>query len=254
MHHGATVLQLLERFNRKERFFLLGLALGNARFQLSGEFRSATSQALKQCPGWGTREVPRDALCWMDYHMDWIWAALELHGAAPTKTGFPSPVWPRDPKRKIRPGEPEVLNVNANQEDVDLLVAFEDRDGTHLIFIEAKGETNWSIPQMESKGRRLARIFGHADHPEAKEGVRPYMLLASPTQSSQLNKAQVPGWMKPNGKFAWMPLRIPPDRLEIVRTRPDLQLGWTLKKRSGKAIPDDALTDPDGPPNGAGPG
>jgi hypothetical protein len=247
MHHDATVLQLLERFNRKERFFLLGFALGNARFQLSDEFRIAVSRALRPCPGWSTRVVPRDALCWMDYHLDWVWASLVLHDAAPTKSQFPSPGWPRD-VTKIKPGEPAELNVNANQEDIDLLVAFEDQEGTHLVFIEGKGETNWSVAQMESKGRRLGRMFGNGDRPKPSGRVNPYMLLASPRESAGLNAAKVPGWMKPKGKFAWVPLRIPPDRLQIVRTRPDHQLGWTLRTRPGKVLPDDALIDLDPEP------
>ena len=34
------LLELLESFNRKERFFLIGDALGNRTFQLSNDFRA----------------------------------------------------------------------------------------------------------------------------------------------------------------------------------------------------------------------
>ncbi len=50
-----------------------------------------------------------------------------------------------------------------NQEDVDLLVAFEANDDsrwvTHLVLIEAK-HLPWSNPQLKSKATRLGGKFG----------------------------------------------------------------------------------------------
>ena len=63
-----------------------------------------------------------------------------------------------------------------------------------LIFVEAKGATNWSTRQIESKGRRLGRLFGEKG--DRVSGVVPYFVLASPVQSVRLNKANVPAWMK----------------------------------------------------------
>ncbi len=96
-----------------------------------------------------------------------------------------------------------------------LLIGYEDKYGIHLIFIEAKGATNWSIGQLESKGRRLGHVFGK-DGREVPS-VTPYFLLTSPVESVRLQEAKVPDWMKPGGSFVWMPLRMPPDRLVIER-------------------------------------
>ena len=41
-----TLLEHLESFNRKERFFLVGNALGNPDFQLSAEFQAKLAEAF----------------------------------------------------------------------------------------------------------------------------------------------------------------------------------------------------------------
>ena len=61
--------QRLASFNRKERFLLVGQALGNSAFTLGDTFRQQLAQVLQ-------REVPEDAYCAMDYHLDWLFAAL----------------------------------------------------------------------------------------------------------------------------------------------------------------------------------
>jgi len=65
------LLDNLQRFNRKERFVLLGWALDNSTLQLGTEFRVELSAKI------GT-PVPPTAFVAMDYHIDCIYAALEL--------------------------------------------------------------------------------------------------------------------------------------------------------------------------------
>ena len=69
-----TFLKLLESFNRKERFFLVGQALGNPNFQLSDGFRSMLGgqDAFGIVP-------PKDALVFMDYHLDWLMPVYSCH-------------------------------------------------------------------------------------------------------------------------------------------------------------------------------
>lgn len=67
----TTVIEYLESFNRKERFFLVGAALGNPRFQLDGVFRERVGA------GFGL-DIPGDAFVAMDYHLDWIQASVYL--------------------------------------------------------------------------------------------------------------------------------------------------------------------------------
>ena len=57
-----TLLQYLESFNRKERFFLIGDALGNPAFQLSDDFRVELNTAFGIHP-------LSNAFAAMDYHL-----------------------------------------------------------------------------------------------------------------------------------------------------------------------------------------
>ena len=59
----------------------------------------------------------------MDYHLDWIHAGLFLSGST-------------NQLNKVHENSGPI--VTANQEDIDLLVAFEDSGVTHLLMIEAK--------------------------------------------------------------------------------------------------------------------
>ena len=65
------LIEWLESFNRKERFFLIGNALGNTDFSLSDEYRTKLGAVLGIHP-------PKDAFVAMDYHLDWIHAGLFL--------------------------------------------------------------------------------------------------------------------------------------------------------------------------------
>ena len=47
--------------------------------------------------------------------------------------------------------------ATGNQEDADLLVAFEQGDIIHLMLVEAKAETGWTNKQMCSKAKGLSR-------------------------------------------------------------------------------------------------
>ena len=62
-----TLMEHLESFNRKERFFLVGNALGNPDFQLSTDFQTKLNTAFGIQP-------PNSAFVAMDYHLDWLHA------------------------------------------------------------------------------------------------------------------------------------------------------------------------------------
>ncbi|MBI4301278.1 MAG: hypothetical protein HY664_01570 [Chloroflexi bacterium] len=61
------IIANLRLFNRKERFFLVGMALGNPKFKLIEQFRNQLNDKLGLF-------VPEDAFAAMDYHLDWIYA------------------------------------------------------------------------------------------------------------------------------------------------------------------------------------
>ena len=71
-----TLMEHLESFNRKERFFLVGNALGNPDFQLSTDFQTKLNTAFGIPP-------PNSAFVAMDYHLDWLHASPFLALPAP---------------------------------------------------------------------------------------------------------------------------------------------------------------------------
>ena len=135
-----NLIEHLRSFNRKERFILLTEALGRER--LGEDFRRRLGEAIGMT-------IPADAYVAMDYHLDWLQMALHLADNPP-------------PKEPIRNDD----LVTGNQEDSDLLVAFDHELTTHIVLIEAKVETGWTNKQLNSKAERLSRIFG-----EGRPGV-----------------------------------------------------------------------------------
>lgn len=211
------LLQTLESLNRKERFFLLGHALGNPTFRLSESFLTSLSYEVGI-------EVPPDARCWMDYHLDWVYAALEIaktgsEGPHPSPAFLVAPEGAPDYRAKT---SKEPYNINTNQEDCDLLVAFDSSGVTYLIFVEAKGVTDFGNRQLHSKARRLRRIFGKEG--DSYEEVLPYFVLASPSKPAIATKSskglsidELPSWMLRRREFYWVNLPLPRVRRVLER-------------------------------------
>ena len=101
MTSPADELQdILRSFNLKERYYLIGTALGN-RFRLSWEFIDTLNSALGV-------NIPGDAFAAMDYHLDWIYASLVLASLDGQAMVFPN----------------TDRSVTGTQEDVDFLIAY----------------------------------------------------------------------------------------------------------------------------------
>lgn len=71
MDNTTSLLDLLQAFNRKERYYLLAAALGVPCFTLADGFRKKLGALFGI-------EIPRDAYAAMEYHLDWLYAALAL--------------------------------------------------------------------------------------------------------------------------------------------------------------------------------
>ena len=155
----SELVQLLRRFNRKERYWLLVDALGPSALHLSDDYRQRLGQILGVL-------VPADAWWAMDYHFDWLHAALFClaHGVTPEDLG-------------VQCNEGKA--VKGNQEDMDLIVAF---DRT-LLLIEAKGAGAWSQAQMESKSQRIAAL-------PQPEGLDLRLVLTSPPGAQNIMSGQ----------------------------------------------------------------
>ncbi len=192
-HVAQRFITNLKSFNRKERFFLVGWALGNRKFRLSAAFKRRLSSALNL-------DVPAESLVAMDYHLDWIYASAFLAAAGDSNTAYAN-------KDGL---------VTGNQEDIDLVVAYESGDGDHIIMVEAKGVTGWTNKQATSKAARLEAIFGHGG--DNWPGIQPHFLLASPNESQGLDCSRWPGWMKQDdGRPYWMRMEMPKGLLKVTK-------------------------------------
>ena len=167
--------RLLASLNRKERHWLLAGVLGNDRPPLSETFVAALGAALE---GSGCPPVPRTAWWSIDYHLDWIAAALALLRRADDgggKVGY-GKVKNADAGYGMTACGKPVQLLRGNQEDADLLICFERR----LIVVEAKAGTGWSREQMDGKVKRLWDIKKLG----APFGVEVHLVLTSPRSTN----------------------------------------------------------------------
>jgi len=207
----SAMIDNLEKLNRKERFFLIGMVLGNPKFKLDPMFQQRLSTKFNVV-------IPDTAFVAMDYHLNWIYAAAALTFSSP-ESG--------------RIYENASGAIDGTQEDVDLLVAFEDVSGlSHLIMLEAKGFTAFSNRQFAHKMDRLKSIFGEKGNrwPE----VKPYFGLISSRESGKIKTDICPSWLKVEGKIPWFEMSLPNNRLILYGCdklgRPNQERAfWTVK-------------------------
>ena len=200
-----STIDYLRILNRKERFHLLHEALGKKTFRLAGCFRARLQSCLSDSPR-GAVSIPSDAFVAMDYHLDWIGMALRLTADRSERARYG-----RFPLNRIANDG----LVSGTQQDVDLLVAFPDGASTHLVMIEAKGDTNWRNVQLDRKAERLKRIF--SGERQWSDWAAPHFVLMSPTRPMSLTKKGWPSWMKPNGEPLWLHLPLPEDLIKVTR-------------------------------------
>ena len=195
----SDLIEHLRSFNRKERFILLREALGSDT--LGDAFRERLGEAIGVA-------VPEDAFVAMDYHLDWLQMALYL-AANPS------------PSERIRNDG----LVSGNQEDADLIVAFDGDSTTHVALVEAKVETNWTNRQLKSKAGRLDRIFGGG-----RPGVSlatPHYVLASPEPPPPgISTAGWPEWMKLRDEPVWIELERPAGLRKPTRCTAHGKTSW----------------------------
>lgn len=192
------LIEYLKSFNRKERFHLVGQLLGNTAFNLDPNVFRKILDLLEL-------DTPTYYFSAMDYHLDWIYASLNLahHGMDKPKM--------RDPSC-----------ISATMEDVDFLLAFlDDRGNTHIVMIEAKGETSFTNQQFLSKAKRLGAIFGVNN--ERWPNVVPHFMICSPVQPKRLDIERVPPFMlnKNQDDLLWFRLYLPANQRKVTRCNGD---------------------------------
>ena len=205
------LLKILESFNRKERFFLVAQALGQMRgdgkpaFTLSPAFK----EKLEEKVGVTVPEEPEKVFVAMDYHLNWVHASLVL--SHPEKYG-------ESPFRR----DPDIVRPR-DQEDVDLLVAFEEKSIFNLIFIEAKAYDDGKLAgysrkepsdQLSRKVRRLKLIFD--SYGKDFSDVKPRLCLALGKEPEVRSVEHWPKWaLEPDGKPNYLKLDLPSDRKRV---------------------------------------
>ena len=160
-----TLTQCLEVFNRKERYWLIRNCCGNGDDlalplndglidTLAGEFKELLSVDLKNA--WWA----------MDYHIDWLIAALTLYQDKETHNQ-------ENVKHNAR-NQSKVCDILGTQEDFDFIIC---ADNT-IILIEAKLSSGWDYDQLFHKIDRLERMH------ELFKNINKYFIMLSPNFSN----------------------------------------------------------------------
>ncbi|WP_421259589.1 hypothetical protein [Aeromonas sp. 602826] len=193
------LIENLKSFNRKERFYLVGQMLGNPEFRMDDKQLDKISELI------GIK-ISGEYYAAMDYHLDWIYASLFLIQEHDEKT------FPRnfiDNKKQID------LQISGTQEDVDFLLAFVDHENTtHIVMIEAKGDSYFSNAQLNSKNKRFNAIFGDED---TWPNVRPHFLLCSPKEPQKINVEEPAYFIFKNSKLPWLELDMGEGKNKVTR-------------------------------------
>lgn len=193
------LIENLKSFNRKERFYLVGQMLGNPDFRMDKTQLAEISKLI------GTT-IPSEYFAAMDYHLDWIYASLFLIQEHDKKT------FPRnfiDNKQKID------LQISGTQEDVDFLLAFVDHENTtHIVMIEAKGDSYFSNTQLNSKNKRFNAIFGDEN---TWPNVRPHFLLCSPKEPQNVSIEEPAYFIFRSSKLLWLELDMGDGKNKVTR-------------------------------------
>lgn len=194
------IISNLRSFNRKERFYLIGQMLGNPEFRMDDNQLDKISNLIGLT-------IPRKYFAAMDYHLDWIYASLYLTKNNPTG---------RVERNFIEENEIETdYQISGTQEDVDFLLAFVDEKKiTHIVMIEAKGDSYFSNGQLDSKNKRFKAIFGNEN---TWPNVRPHFIICSPKKPQKIKIEEPAYFIFKNSKLPWLELDMGNGKNKVTR-------------------------------------
>ncbi|MFP7409069.1 hypothetical protein [Aeromonas veronii] len=194
------IISNLRSFNRKERFYLIGQMLGNPEFRMDDNQLDKISNLIGLT-------IPRKYFAAMDYHLDWIYASLYLTQNNPTG---------RVERNFIEENEIETdYQISGTQEDVDFLLAFVDEKKiTHIVMIEAKGDSYFSNGQLDSKNKRFKAIFGNEN---TWPNVRPHFIICSPKKPQKIKIEEPAYFIFKNSKLPWLELDMGNGKNKVTR-------------------------------------
>lgn len=197
---SKDLIDNLKSFNRKERFFLIGQMLGNPDFRMDEKQLDEISKLIGFT-------IPRKYFAAMDYHLDWIYASLSLTQNNANNKAY---------KRNFIDNEKNVdLQISGTQEDVDFLLAFVDHENTtHLVMIEAKGDSYFSNGQLDSKNKRFKAIFGNEN---TWPNVKPHFLICSPKKPQKVSIEAPAYFIFKSSKLLWLELDMGDGKNKVTR-------------------------------------
>lgn len=197
---NIDIISNLESFNRKERFYLVGQMLGNPEFRMDDKQLDKISELINI-------KIPRKYFAAMDYHLDWIYASLFLTQNINNDKTF---------ERNFIDNNKSIdLQISGTQEDVDFLIAFVDHENiTHIVMIEAKGDSYFSNSQLDSKNKRFKAIFGNKD---TWPNVKPHFLICSPKEPQKINIEEPAYFIFKNSTLPWFELDIGDEKNKVTR-------------------------------------
>lgn len=216
------LIKNLKSFNRKERFYLVGQMLGNPEFLMDNKQLDEISKLIGFT-------IPRKYFAAMDYHLDWIYASLYL-----TQNNCTDCV-----KRNFieTDGIKVDYQISGTQEDVDFLLAFVDHENTtHIVMIEAKGDSYFSNGQLDSKNKRFKAVFGNEN---TWPNVRPHFIICSPKKPQKINIEEPAYFMFKNLTLPWLELDMGDGKNKVTRCNEDNTAcndgkHWKVESRSYK--------------------
>ena len=130
------LVEALCKFNRKERYWLIRHAIGN--HHLRQKIRNDLAEVLRIDP------IPVVAYWAIDYHLDWVAGAISELREGHSKEVFEQTLT-------------DTALVQGNQEDIDLLIAFDNK----IIMVEYKAGGKWG-DQLGSKQARIDQLHSFA--------------------------------------------------------------------------------------------
>jgi len=227
---ASQIIQNLRNFNRKERDHLIKFALSDSPEQ--PQVSKDLWRAIRPKNGSKQRPKPSEMFIGMDYHLNWLYAALMVPNDYHDGISGQENCWP-DSSEADENGEP----IRPNQEDVDLIVAFHANDELYITLIEAKLSSGWDIKQFESKFPRLCKLK-RLTQPSKRFGltVKWRLMLASPSTPSLAGPYQdsdllaLSDWETESKDPRYTRFHFPlgPDRLFHVKRETDAGTHWQV--------------------------
>lgn len=217
---SKNLIDNLKSFNRKERFYLVGQMLGNPEFRMDKTQLDEISDLINI-------KIPTEYFAAMDYHLDWIYASLFLT-ENDANIAFERNFTEKD-------GIKIDYQVSGTQEDVDFLLAFVDHENTtHIVMIEAKGDSYFSNAQLDSKNKRFKAIFGNES---TWPNVKPHFLICSPKSPKKISIEEPAYFIFKNSKLLWLELDMGDGKNKVTRWGEDNKpcsdgKYWAVERRS----------------------